>query len=172
MVGWLPYDLGITELEPSEPLERDAYRIVPGASGDVQPAEVVGDPRPGRKLVIAGDCAAGEATRVAAHGANVLIHEATFGEEESDRARETGHSTAREAATLAAAAEVSLLALTHLSPRYAGPELRDEAREVFANTIVPRDFDRIEIPFAERGDPVHVRADESRRRAAPVPEDS
>ena len=55
-------------------------------------------------------------------------------------------------------AEVNLLALTHVSMRYGGGELRDEARAVFGNTIVPRDFDRVEIPFPERGDPVHVRS--------------
>jgi ribonuclease Z len=71
------------------------------------------------------------------------------------RARETGHTTARDAAELAKRAEVQLLALNHISQRYAGPELRDEAREVFPNTIVPRDFDRVEIPFPERGEPIH-----------------
>ena len=56
------------------------------------------------------------------------------------------------------AAEVGLLALTHLSPRYSGAEVRDEARAVFERTIVPQDFDRVELPFPERGGPVHVRA--------------
>jgi ribonuclease Z len=57
-----------------------------------------------------------------------------------------------------------MLALVHISPRYAGGELRDEARAAFGGpaerVIVPRDFDRIEIPFPERGEPVHVRASE------------
>jgi ribonuclease Z len=97
-------------------------------------------------------------TAAAAHRADLLVHEATFSEEEADRARETAHSTARQAAELAAEAEVKLLALTHVSQRYAGPDLRDEARAVFERTIVPRDFDRVEIPFPERGDPVHVKA--------------
>ena len=97
-------------------------------------------------------------TAAAAHGADLLVHEATFGAEEADRARETGHSTARQAAELASQAQVKLLALTHVSQRYAGPDLRDEAREVFENTIVPRDFDRVDIPFPERGPPVHIRA--------------
>ena len=59
---------------------------------------------------------------------------------------------------MAAQARVPLLALTHGWPRYAGPELREEARPIFEPTIVPRDLDRVEIPFPERGAPVHVKA--------------
>jgi ribonuclease Z len=136
--------------------------------GDVRPEQVLGEARAGRKLVLAGDTAPCEMTEVVAHRADLLVHEATFAEEEADRARETGHSTARAAAELAARAEVKLLALTHVSQRYAGAELRDEAREAFGNTIVPRDFDRVEIPFPERGEPRHVRAPEG---APPVPLD-
>jgi len=87
----------------------------------------------------------------------VLVHEATFTTEERERALETGHSTARQAAELAAEAGVRLLALTHVSPRYSGGELRDEARSAFENTIVPRDFDSVEIPLPERGPPIHHR---------------
>lgn len=125
--------------------------------GEVRPEQVLGEARRGRKLVIAGDTAPCEMTALVAHGADLLVHEATFSVEEAVRARETGHSTARGAAELAARAEVKLLALTHVSQRYGGKELRDEAREVFENTIVPRDFDRVEIPFPERGEPVHLR---------------
>jgi ribonuclease Z len=63
------------------------------------------------------------------------------------------HSTARQAAELARDADVRMLALTHLSPRYFGPEVVREAREVFANTVVPRDFDIVEVPLPERGEP-------------------
>jgi ribonuclease Z len=125
--------------------------------GDVLPAQVLGEPRAGRKVVIAGDTSPCDMTAAVAHGADLLVHEATFSLEEAERARETGHSTARGAAELAARAGVKLLALNHVSQRYAGRELRDEAREVFENTIVPRDFDRVEIPFPERGEPLHVR---------------
>ncbi len=83
----------------------------------------------------------------------MLVHEATFCEDERGRARETGHSTARQAATTALEAEVKLLVLTHLSTRYFPRDIRDEARAVFENTVVPRDFDSIEVPFPERGDP-------------------
>ena len=127
--------------------------------GGVKPEDVLGETRAGRKIVLTGDSAPCDMTRLVAHGADLLIHEATFANEDAARARETSHSTALEAATLAAEAEVGMLALTHVSPRYAGGELRDEARTVFANTIVPRDFDTVEIPFPERGEPVHVRAE-------------
>jgi ribonuclease Z len=133
--------------------------------GDVRPEQVLGEPRAGRKIVIAGDTAPCHMTEVVAHGADLLVHEATFSIEEAARAKETGHSTARGAAELAGRAEVKLLALTHVSQRYAGRELRDEAREVFANTIVPRDFDRVEIPFPERGEPVHIRWQDERPKA-------
>jgi len=95
-----------------------------------------------------------------AHEADLLVHEATFSGDDAPRARETSHSTAAEAAELAAAARVALLALTHVSPRYGGSELRDEARAIFERTIVPRDFDRVELPFPERGEPVHRRREE------------
>jgi len=130
--------------------------------GDVNPEQVLGEARRGRTVVITGDTTPCEMTRAVAHQADLLIHEATFAEEEAERAHETGHSTARGAAELAATAEVGLLALTHLSTRYGGGELRDEARAAFPRTVVPRDFDRIEIPFPERGAPEHVREDSSR----------
>jgi ribonuclease Z len=125
----------------------------------VEPDQVLGPTRRGRKVVLAGDTAPCEMTRVVAHGADLLVHEATFMAEEAERAGETGHSTARGAAELAAEAGVHLLALTHLSPRYSGGEIRDEGRAAFENTIVPQDFDRVELPFPERGHPVHVRAE-------------
>jgi ribonuclease Z len=123
----------------------------------VGPDQVLGPPRPGRKLVISGDTAPSEALRVASHGADVLIHEATFAEEELERAVLTQHSTAAQAAAVARDAEVTMLALTHFSSRYPAAVLRDEARAVFDATVLPRDFDTIEIPFAERGSPELVR---------------
>jgi ribonuclease Z len=119
----------------------------------VRPAQVIGEPRLGRKLVVSGDTAPCETLAVAAHEADLLVCEATFADDERERADATGHSTARAAAALARDANVRLLALTHLSARYGGGELRDEAREVFPATEVPRDFDEIDIPFPERGAP-------------------
>jgi ribonuclease Z len=123
----------------------------------VTPDAVIGTARKGRRVVITGDTAPAETVRVLAEGADLLVHEATFSEDELARAEETLHSTARQAAEVAAAAGVRLLALTHFSPRYFGPELLDEARAVFASTVAPRDFDVIEIPFAERGEPKLIR---------------
>jgi ribonuclease Z len=101
----------------------------------------------------------------AAHRADVLVHEATFLHEEVQRALQTGHSTARQAAEIALEAEVRLLALTHLSTRYGGREIRDEARAIFERTEVPRDFDTIEVPFAEKGEPELHRWEPERARA-------
>lgn len=125
----------------------------------VTPEQVIGPDRDGRRIVISGDTAPCDMVVAAAHRADVLVHEATFAEDERDRARETGHSTARQAAEVAAEAEVAMLALTHVSTRYGGRELRDEARAVFANAFVASDLDTIEIPFPEKGDPERVRWD-------------
>ena len=130
---------------------------VTGASGEVRPEQVVGEPRAGRKIVLSGDTSPSDMTRAVAHNADLLIHEATFLSDERERAFETGHTTAAQAAEIADESAVALLALHHISPRYGGGEVRREARTVFANTIVPHDFDRVEIPFPERGEPVHVR---------------
>jgi ribonuclease Z len=126
----------------------------------------MGETRDGRRIVISGDTAPCQAVEVFAHGADVLVHEATFMEDERDRARETGHSTARQAAELARDAGVKLLALTHLSTRYFPREVREEAREVFPNTVVPRDFDEIVVPFPERGEPALAKAEREPEPAA------
>jgi ribonuclease Z len=119
----------------------------------IRPEQVLGEPRPGRTIVIAGDTAPCPTVLESAQGADLLVHEATFLEDERDRARETAHSTARDAAGIARDAEVTMLALTHLSSRYFGPEAVREARAVFRETVVPRDFDIIELRFQERGGP-------------------
>ncbi|HEY4094920.1 MAG TPA: ribonuclease Z [Baekduia sp.] len=136
------------------------------AVGDVRPEQVVGTTRRGRRLVFSGDTAPCDMVRVAADGADVLVHEATFISEERQRAMETGHSTAAQAAELAREAGVELLALTHVSTRYMGHEIRDEARAIFRNTEVPRDFDLIDVPFPEKGAPELHRWDSGRPRPA------
>jgi ribonuclease Z len=136
----------------------------------VRPEQVMGETRPGRRIVISGDTAPSQAVEVFSHRADVLVHEATFMEDERARARETGHSTARQAAEIASDAEVRLLALTHLSTRYFPRDIREEARAVFANAIVPRDFDAIAVPFPERGEPALVKPErEAEPAGAPAP---
>ena len=137
----------------------------------VRPEEVLGPPRAGRKLVLTGDTAPFPGVIEAAAGADLLVHEATFLEDERDRARDTAHSTAVDAASVALEAGVSLLALTHLSNRYSGREAAAEARAVFAETVVPRDFDIIDLPFSERGAPRLVKGGAVHRRDGGAPVD-
>jgi ribonuclease Z len=139
-----------------------------GDGRTVAPEQVLGPPRPGRKVVITGDTAACDEVVEAAWAADVLVTEATFAEEERDRAEETLHQTATQAADIARRAEVELLVLTHLSNRYFGPEIAREAQAVFAETVVPRDFDVIEVPFPERGSPQLVKGGAAHRRDAEV----
>jgi ribonuclease Z len=116
----------------------------------VHPEELVGPSRPGRRVVFTGDSRPAESTIKAAEGADVLIHEATFADDEHPRAIETGHATAREAAEVAAKAGVKQLVLTHLSARYSinAAELLQQAKEVFPETIIARDGFELEVPFA------------------------
>src|SRR3989442_776363 len=111
----------------------------------------VGPKRSGRLVVFTGDTRPCAAVVDAAKGADLLIHEATFGEEEKDRAKETGHSTAREAAQVALAAHAKRLVLSHVSARYSvsAEELVKEAREVFRETVVAKDGMEIDVPFAD-----------------------
>jgi len=118
---------------------------------NVAPADLVGAPRRGRTLVYSGDTRPSLAVVEAARGADLLIHEATFGSDELERAKETGHSTASEAARVAVEAGVRRLVLTHISPRYTrdAPELLAEARAIFPETVVARDGMTVDVPFAE-----------------------
>jgi ribonuclease Z len=117
----------------------------------VGPEGIVGANRPGRLVVFTGDTRPCAAVVDAAQGADLLIHEATFGEEEKERAKETGHSTAREAAQVALAAKARRLVLSHVSARYSisADELVKEAREIFKETVVAKDGMTIEVPFAD-----------------------
>jgi ribonuclease Z len=117
----------------------------------IEPSVLVGAPRPGRRIVITGDTRPCRATVDASRGADLLVHEATFGDEEAARAVETGHSTAREAATVAAEAGVRSLLLMHFSARYSrdASDLGREAREVFERTVVGKDGMEIDIPYRD-----------------------
>jgi ribonuclease Z len=115
----------------------------------VQPSELVGPRRPGRTVVITGDTRPCDGTAAAARDADVLVHEATFGDEEAERAVETGHSTAREAAVLARQAGCRRLLLTHFSARYSrdAAELETQARAEFPDVTVGKDGMVIEVPY-------------------------
>jgi ribonuclease Z len=141
--------LGIPEgplfgkLHRGQPVEVDG-RII-------QASDIVGPARAGRRIVYSGDSRPCRATLEHAHRADLLIHDATFGDEEAERARETGHSTAREAADIARKAGVLRLALTHVSSRYADDPrgLEREARELFPQAFVAYDGLQLEIPFRD-----------------------
>jgi ribonuclease Z len=138
----------------------------------VRSEDVLGPPRPGRKIVLAGDTRPARPVLEAAQGADVLVHEATFASEERRRADETLHATALDAAELARAAGVGMLVLTHLSNRYFGPEIAREARTAFPETVVPRDFDIIDVRFPERGGPRLIKGGALGRREEAEPHGS
>lgn len=117
----------------------------------IRPEDVVGPPRAGRSVVYTGDTLPSDTVREVARTADLLIHDATFGAEEAERARDTRHSTAREAAEVARDAGARRLILTHLSARYADdPDpLEAEAREVFPGARVAYDGLSLEIPYAD-----------------------
>jgi ribonuclease Z len=118
----------------------------------VSTEEVMDQPRRGRKVVITGDTRPTAAITELARGASVLVHDATFATSELERALETGHSTAREAAEVARAAGVGTLVLTHVSSRHSWRELRDEAQAVFRNSVLPKDLDTMVVPYPEKGE--------------------
>ena len=130
-------------------------RVELADGSSVGPEELVGHARPGRTVVLTGDTRPCDPVREAARGADLLVHDATFGDEEADRARETGHSTAREAARMAREAGVRRLALTHVSARYTrdAPELLVEAREEFPESLVARDGLQVDVPFVDVDSP-------------------
>jgi ribonuclease Z len=142
-------ELGVPEgpawgrIHKGQPVTLDDGRVV-------QPTDLVGPSRPGRRVVFTGDSRPCEETIRISEGADLLIHEATFADDEQPRALETGHATAREAAEVAAKAGVKQLVLTHLSARYSinASELLQQAREVFPETVVARDGFELEVPFA------------------------
>ena len=141
-------ELGIPEgpawgkLHRGEPATLDDGRVI-------EASEIVGQSRPGRRVVLTGDSRPSEATVAIAEGTDLLIHEATFADDEQPRAMETGHATAREAAEVASKAGVKQLVLTHLSARYSvnASELIEQAREVFPASIVARDGMEVDVPF-------------------------
>jgi ribonuclease Z len=112
----------------------------------VRPDQVSNPPAKGIKIVYSGDTRPCDAVREAAIGADVLVHEAMYTQEHSDLAAERGHTTAKDAASIAKQAGVGLLVLTHYSPRYNdGEPILEEAKGVFSNTVLARDMMRVSI---------------------------
>jgi ribonuclease Z len=144
--------LGVAEGPAFAALQRGEE--VEGSDGPVRPADVMGDSRAGRTIALTGDTAPCHSTVSAAADADLLIHDASFSEEEVQRAADTGHSTVGQAAAVAREAHVKMLALVHISSRYHVGAVLEEARDVFEPCVAPRDFDVIEIPFPERGEPI------------------
>ncbi len=128
--------------------------VVVGDGREVHPSQVLGEARTGRTIVYSGDTRPSTTLRDAAMDASLLIHEATFLAADEQRAHDTGHSTARDAALIGAAAHVGMLALTHISTRYFVRDIVAEVRSIVPEAVVPRDFDSITVPFTERGVPV------------------
>lgn len=130
---------------------------VRGGDGTVSPEQVMGEDRLGRAVAITGDTMPASSTVRAAAEADLLIHDASFMTEDLERARETGHSTGAQAAGVASEGGVKMLAMVHISARYHVGAALKEARDVFPNTVAPRDFDLIDLPFPERGEPRLIR---------------
>ena len=141
--------LGVPEGPLFGKLHRGESVVVDGRA--IAPADVVGPPRRGRKVVYSGDTRPTRETVEIARGAELLIHEATFGADEVARARETRHSTSAEAARVALRAGVQELVLTHVSARYSENPARLKAggRKVFPACRVARDGLEIEIGYRD-----------------------
>jgi len=141
----VPVGPKFSTLHDGDPVELDDGTVV-------TPEQVVGEPRPGRTVVYTGDTRPTDATERIAADADLLVHDATFAEADADRAPQTGHSTATEAADLAASAGAKRLALVHISSRYAGRSelLAEEARAVFdGEVLLPDDGDELEVPYPD-----------------------
>lgn len=142
---------------PPGPWRRDlvAGQIVTLPDGrQIQPNQVLGPVRPGTRLVHIGDTGRTDNLLEVCRGVDALVIEATYLEEEATMARDFSHLTARQAAELATKAGAGHLILTHISRRYRERDVLAEARGVFANTAVARDFDVYQI---KRGESVRVR---------------
>jgi ribonuclease Z len=137
---------------PEGPLWRklqygELVRLADGT--EIHPGMVVGPNRPGRKIVYTGDTKPSKEIVSMSHNADVLIHDSTYDDSLTDKAAEYGHSTASQAAEVAKEANAKLLILTHISNRYRNEEtLIEQAKSIFKNTIVARDFMSIAVPAA------------------------
>jgi ribonuclease Z len=147
--------------------------VVSGKDGrDVRPDDVMGPSRPGRRVVVTGDTRPCEASIEAGRDCDVMVHDATFLSTEQVRARDTGHSTAAEAAVVAKEAGAKLLVLTHISFRHLPRDVLAEAKAVNEDCVLPADFDRVVVPFREKGAPYLIRpnvTESDAHKALPLP---
>jgi ribonuclease Z len=140
-------DAELVPVADGEELELAGWRLTPVATehGPASLGWVLRDAGGGRRVVISGDTRPIPGLEQAAAGADLLVHEATFLVQHGEKAAATGHSTAREAAELAARAGVRALALTHLPDRYDRAAIVAVAAAVYPAVVVPNDLDRIRI---------------------------
>lgn len=132
--------LGVPEGPLWSKLQDGKIVVSPKTKKRVSPAEVLGPPRPGKKIGISGDTRPSAGLSRFFRGSDVLVFDSTYGDEHAANAVENKHSTSREAARLAKSAKVGQLILTHFSARYRSTdELERQAREVFPNTIAAVD---------------------------------
>lgn len=158
LVDGLPFRLSTTELRPGDQpccagCEVRPFRV---RHRGVTYGYAIREPIGQRLIVVSGDTRPCESTVEAARGADLLVHEATFIDDEAERARETGHSTAREAAEVARQAGVSRLLLTHFSARFSHDTrvVVEQARSVFESTIAARDGFVVRFPPLQDADEV------------------
>ena len=137
---------------PAGPIRRDLVEGKKVALPDgrtIKPDDVLGPPRPGTRLVHVGDCGATNNLHEVCQNADALVIEATYIDEDRDLARKFGHLTAKQAGELARDCNIGELYLTHISRRYREHQIRDDARAVFPNATVVRDFDQVIIRRSE-----------------------
>jgi ribonuclease Z len=143
--------LGVTEGPDFGKLQR-GQSVTTKAGKVVEPSQVLGAARTGRKVVLSGDTRPCASLTSAAADADLLIHESTFSDDEQERALETRHSTAREAARVGRDAKVKRLVLTHLSSRHdVDPSrLLEQAKQEFTGPVeIASDGLTVEIPLRE-----------------------
>jgi ribonuclease Z len=115
----------------------------------IDPEMVLGEEQPGTKLVHVGDAGKTDNLVEVVQGADALVIEATYLDAEGELAEQFGHLTAIQAGELAKQAEVGALLLTHISRRYREEQVLEEAKSVFENVYIAKDFDRFQIKRGE-----------------------
>jgi ribonuclease Z len=137
---------------PLGPWRRDLVDGKPVTLPDgrvITPEQVLGEQRPGTRLVHVGDAGRTDELEDVCQQADTLVIEATYLDEEADMARQFAHMTARQAAQLAKRAQINHLILTHISRRYRERDVLAEAKETFPHTFVARDFDQFQVRRSE-----------------------